>query len=72
MSKESAPLLLFANFINGSVTDKVSELTVVVVPLTVKLPAMVTSSGKPIVTLAVSLPEPDTSISLVVPATVAT
>ena len=67
MSKESAPLLAFANFINGSVTDKVSELTVVVVPLTVRFPAIVTSSGKPIVTVAVSLPEPDTSISLVVP-----
>ena len=38
-----------------------------VVPLTVKLPAIVTSSGSPIVTVAVSLPEPDTSISLVVP-----
>ena len=72
MRKESAPLLLFANLINGSVTDKVSELTVVVVPLTVKLPAIVTSSGKPIVTLAVSLPEPDTSISLVEPDIVAT
>ena len=47
-------------------------LTVVVVPLTVKLPAIVTLSGKPTVTLAVSLPEPDTSISFVVPAIVAT
>jgi len=44
----------------------------VVVPLTVKLPAIVTSSGNPIVTVAVSVPEPDTSISLVVPAIVAT
>ena len=72
MSNESAPLLAFANLINGSVTAKVSELTVVVVPLTVKLPAIVTSSGNPIVTVAVSLPEPDTSISLVVPAIVET
>jgi hypothetical protein len=44
----------------------------VVVPFTVRLPAIVTSSGKPIVTVAVSLPEPDTSISLVVPAIVET
>ena len=72
MSNESAPLLAFANLINGSVTDKVSELTVVVVPLTVKLPEIVTSSGNPIVTVAVSLPDPDTSTSLVVPAIVAT
>ena len=72
MSNESAPLLAFANLIKGSVTDKVSELTVVVVPLTVRLPEIVTSSGSPIVTVAVSLPEPDTSISFVVPVTVAT
>ena len=39
----------------------------VVVPFTVKSPEIVTSSGKPIVTVAPSLPEPDTSISLAVP-----
>ena len=47
--------------------------TVVVVPFTVRLPVtvrsfpIVTSLGKPIVTVAVSEPEPDTSISLVLP-----
>ena len=40
---------------------------VVVVPLTVKFPEIVTLSGSPIVTVAFSLPEPETSISLVVP-----
>ena len=39
----------------------------VVVPLTVKLPEIVTLFGNPIVTVASSLPEPDTSISLAVP-----
>ena len=45
---------------------------VVVVPLTVKLPEIVTLSGKPIVIVAFSLPEPVTSTSLAVPAIVAT
>ena len=57
---------------SGSSTDNVAVLTVVVEPLTVRSPAIVTLSGKPIVTAAVSEPEPDTSISLLVPAMVAT
>ena len=64
--------MLFANFINGSSTSNVCVSTEVVVPFTVKFPAIVTLSGKPIVTVAVSLPEPDTSISFVVPLIVAT
>ena len=43
--------------------------TLVVVPFTVRFPAIVTLSGNPMVTVAPSLPEPDTSISLVVPLT---
>ena len=53
--------------ISGSSTSNVDVLTVVVVPLTVRLPVIVTLSGKPIVTVAFSLPEPETSISLLVP-----
>ena len=63
---------MLANFISGSSTDKVAVLTVVVEPFTVKSPAIVTLSGRPIVTPAVSEPEPETSTSLVVPAIVAT
>ena len=61
-----------------SSTSNVAVLRVVVVPFTVKLPVtvkappIVTLSGSPIVTAAVSLPDPDTSISFVVPAIVAT
>ena len=40
-----------ASAINGSSTARVEVLTVVVSPLTVKLPAIVTSSGNPIVIL---------------------
>ena len=43
----------------------------VVVQFTVRFPAIVTSSGNPIVAVAPSLPEPDTLISLVVPLTAA-
>ena len=59
--------LFFASFINGSSTLNVSVFTVTVVPLTVKLPAITTSFGRPIVTLDDSEPEPVTSTSLVVP-----
>ena len=52
----------------GSAIETVVELTVVVVPDTVKFPAIVTLSGKPIVTCAVSAPLPETSISTIVPA----
>ena len=74
-----APELLYLNLIplsrlsselsspiskTGSAIETVVELTVVVVPLTVKFPAIVTLSGRPIVTV---LPEPLVSISLNVP-----
>ena len=53
-----------ANIINGSSTLRVAVLTVTVSPLTVKSPAMVTSSGSPIVTV----PAASTTVtSLVVP-----
>ena len=60
-------MLSFANLINGSVTWSSFVSVVVVVPLTVRLPAIVTSLGNPIVTVAFSLPEPVTVISLAVP-----
>ena len=72
MSTLSAALFPLANIINGSSTLRVAVLTVTVSPLTVKSPAMVTSSGSHIVIVAVSLPDPLTSISLDVPAIVAT
>ena len=53
-----------ANANNGSFTVIVEDDTVVVVPDTVKLPAIVTLSGNPIVTVPDDSP---TSISLVVP-----
>ena len=49
----------------GSAIDTVVELTVVVVPLTVRLPAIVTLSGKPIVTV---LPDALVVTSFAVPA----
>ena len=48
MSTASDELLPVASEINGSATDKVVESTVVVVPLTVRLPEIVTLLGKPI------------------------
>ena len=63
-------MLPVANAIKGSSTDSVCVLTVVDVPLTVRLPEIVksfpivTSFGKPIV---ISLPETDVSISFAVP-----
>ena len=45
---------------------------VVVVPLTVRFPEIVTLLGNPTVTVAPSLPEPETSISFVVPLIAAT
>ena len=60
-------MLFVANDINGSATLIVVELTSVVVPLTVKFPAIVTLLGNPIVTVpALSA----TSTSLDVPAKV--
>ena len=53
------------------------ELTVLITPVTFKSPptlrlfAIVTSSGRPIVTAAFSKPEPETVISFAVPAIVA-
>ena len=70
MSTASAALLPVAKDTNGSSTAKVEVFTVVVSPLTVRFPAIVTLSGKPIVTVAVSEPDPETSISLAVPAIV--
>ena len=49
MSTESAALLPFANFINGSSTLNVAVFTVTVSPFTIKSPAIVTSSGRPTV-----------------------
>ena len=48
------------NVNTGSSTVIVVELTVVVVPFTVRLPVIVTSFGRPIVTAAFSEPEPVT------------
>lgn len=62
----------------ASSISKLVVLTVVVVPFTVRLPVtvkllpIVTSLGNPIVTAAVSDPEPETAISLAVPEMVAT
>ena len=79
-----APLVLakdvafLPTLIVRSSTSSVAVLRVTVEPFTVRSPVtvkllpMVTSSGKPIVTLAVSLPEPDTSTSFEVPDIVAT
>ena len=64
MSTASDELLPVASEINGSATDKVVESTVVVVPLTVRLPDIVTLFGKPIV---ISLLETVVSISFAVP-----
>ena len=64
MSTESAPLLPLASLISGSSTDSVAVLTVVVSPLTVRLPAIVTLLGKPTVIAPV---EAETSTSLAVP-----
>ena len=65
-STESAPFP-FPNNINGSSTERVAVFTVTVSPLTTKSPAIVTSSGKPIVTV----PELSATVtSLLVPANV--
>ena len=56
-----------ANIISGSATLKVVESTVVVVPLTVRLPAIVTLLGNPMFIL---LSETVVSISLAVPSKV--
>ena len=64
MSTASDELLPVASEINGSATDKVVESTVVVVPLTVRLPDIVTLFGKPNV---ISLLETVVSISFAVP-----
>ena len=67
----------FATLIVASSTSSVAVFRVTVSPLTVRSPVtvrslpMVTSSGNPIVMVALSQPEPETSISLEVPATVA-
>ena len=73
-----------ANLMVVSSTSRFAVFMVVVVPFTVKSPVtvrsfvtvrslpIVTSSGRPIVTEAVSLPEPETSTSLDVPVIVAT
>ena len=79
-----APLVadnVLAFLANLSVASSISKLvvfTVVVVPFTVRLPVtvkllpIVTSLGNPMVTAAVSDPEPVTAISFEVPAIVAT
>ena len=64
MSTESDELLPAASENNGSFTSKLVVATVVVVPLTVKLPAIVTLSGRPRVTV---LPETAVVTSFVVP-----
>ena len=66
----ASPELLSASANRGSSIVTVVLSIVVVVPLTVKSPVIVTSSGNPIVTVAVSLPLPETVISLEVPAIV--
>ena len=75
LALEEAPLL---SSMRLSLTTMLVVATVVVVPLTVRSPVtvrsfpIVTSLGKPIVTVALSEPDPLTSISLLVPAIVAT
>ena len=65
--------LSFATFMFTSAIATVDDDTVVVVPETVKSPVtvksfpIVTSFGKPIVTSALSEPEPDISTSFAVP-----
>ena len=49
ISTDGVPDCPLAMYINGSSTLSVAVLTVTVSPLTVKLPAIVTSSGNPIV-----------------------
>ena len=61
-----------ANLIKGSSTFKLAVSIVVVVPLTVKFPEIVTSAGKPTVTALPSVPDPVTSTSSAVPVIVAT
>ena len=71
-------LAFFANLSVASSMSRLVVFTVTVVPLTVRSPVtvrlllMVTSLGRPIVTAAVSEPDPVTAISLEVHAIVAT
>ena len=58
--------------IKESSTLKLAASIVVVVPLTVKFPEIVTSAGRPTVTALPSVPDPLTSTSLAVPVIVAT
>ena len=67
MSTASVVLLFVAIDNSGSATSIVVEDTVVCVPLTVRLPAIVTSLGRPIVTV---VPDAEVSISFEVPAIV--
>ena len=64
MSTASVEVLSAAYLNNGSLTVTVVDSTVVVAPLTVRFPAIVTSLGSPIVIVP---PDSETVTSLAVP-----